>query len=146
MRIEVLDERCKPYLGSSGAAGIDLRARCLGNVAPASLLPGTKYIFGLGIKANIPVGWVGLVVPRSGQGFNYEVTLANTVGVIDFDFEGELKAAIVVRGPTPMPFKEFDRICQLVVVPHYDYNGITYGNILTGSERGSNGFGSSGVE
>ena len=96
MRIEVLDERCKPYLGSSGAAGIDLRARCLGNVAPASLLPGTKYIFGLGIKTNIPAGWVGLVTPRSGQGFNYEVTLANTVGVIDSVYEGVWRLAIVV--------------------------------------------------
>ena len=146
MRIEVLDERCKPYLGSSMAAGLDLRARCLGNVVPASLLPGTKYTFGLGIKANIPVGWVGLVIPRSGQGFNYEVTLANTVGVIDSDFEGEWKVAVVVRGTTPMPFKEFDRICQLVVVPHYDYEGIIYDKILTGSERGSNGLGSSGAE
>ena len=146
MLIEVLDERCKPYLGSTRAAGIDLRARCLGDVAPASLLPGTKYIFGLGIKTNIPVGWVGLVTPRSGQGFNYEVTLANTMGVIDSDYEGEWKAAVVVRGPTPMPFKEFDRICQLVVVPHYDYEGIVYDKILTGSERGSSGLGSSGVE
>ena len=146
MRIEVLDERCKPYLGSSGAAGIDLRARCLGNVAPASLLPGTKYTFGLGIKANIPVGWVGLVIPRSGQGFNYEVTLANTVGVIDSDFEGEWKAAIVVRGPTPMPFKEFDRICQLVVVPHYDYSGILWEPIVIKSERGANGLGHSGTK
>ena len=146
MRIEVLDPRCQPYKGSSGAAGIDLRARCLGNVAPASLLPGTKYTFGLGIKTNIPKGWVGLVAPRSGQGFNYEVTLANTVGVIDSDFEGEWKAAIVVRGSAPMPFKEFDRICQLVVVPHYDYEEIVYDKILIGSERGSSGLGSSGVE
>ena len=146
MRIEVLDPRCQPYKGSGGAAGIDLRARCLGNVAPASLLPGTKYTFGLGIKTNIPVGWVGLVTPRSGQGFNYEVALANTIGVIDSDFEGEWKAAVVVRGPTPMPFKEFDRICQLVVVPHYDYEEIVYDKILTGSERGSNGLGSSGTK
>ena len=146
MRIEVLDERCKPYLGSSGAAGIDLRARCLGNVAPASLLPGTKYIFGLGIKTNIPAGWVGLVTPRSGQGFNYEVTLANTVGVIDSDFEGEWKAAIVVRGPTPMPFKEFDRVCQMVVVPHYDYSLVEYGLIDRKSERGEEGLGHSGTQ
>jgi len=146
VQIEVLDERCKPYLGSARAAGIDLRARCLAGDAPETLLPGVKYIFGLGIKTNIPVGWVGLVTPRSGQGFNYEVTLANTIGVIDSDFEGEWKAAIVVRGKEAMPFKEFDRICQLVVVPHYDYSGIIYDKILTGSERGSNGLGSSGVE
>ena len=145
MIIEVLDPRCQPYKGSEGAAGIDLRARCLGNVPPASLLPGTKYIFGLGIKTNIPKGWVGLVTPRSGQGFNYEVTLANTVGVIDSDYEGEWMVAIVVRGPTPMPFKEFDRVCQLVVVPHYDYTKIVWGNIVKKSERGEGGFGHSGT-
>jgi len=146
VRIEVLDPRCQPYKGSEGAAGIDLRATCNGKVPPAYLMPGTKYIFGLGIKTNIPKGWVGLVAPRRGQGFNYEVTLANTIGVIDSDFEGEWKAAVVVRGTNPMPFNEFDRICQLVVVPHYDYEGIIYDKILTGSERGSSGLGSSGVE
>ena len=146
MRIEVLDERCTPYLGSKGAGGIDLRARCLTNDVPEFLRPGIKYTFGLGIKTNIPVGWVGLVAPRSGQGFKYEATLANTVGIIDSDYEGEWKAAIVVRGSEPMPFKEFDRICQLIVIPHYDYNKIEWDNILIGSERGEGGFGHSGVE
>ena len=146
MRIEVLDERCTPYLGSKGAGGIDLRARCLTNDVPEFLRPDIKYTFGLGIKTNIPVGWVGLVAPRSGQGFKYEATLANTVGVIDSDFEGEWKVAIVVRGAWQMPFKEFDRICQLIVVPHYDYSKIEWGNILTGSERGEGGFGHSGTK
>ena len=45
-----------------------------------------------------------------------------------------------------MPFNEFDRICQLVVVPHYGYEEIVYDKILTGSDRGSSGLGSSGVE
>lgn len=146
MRIEVLDERCTPHLGSTGAAGIDLRARCLGNVAPAYLSPGTKYTFGLGIKTNIPKGWVGLVLPRSGLGFKYEVTLANTAGVIDSDYEGEWMLAVIVRGPDPMPFTEFDRICQLVVVPHYDYSNIEWDSILTGSDRGTSGFGHSGTK
>ena len=108
-------------------------------------MPGTKYIFGLGIKTNIPKGWVGLVMPRSGQGFNYEVTLANTVGVIDSDYEGEWRIALVVRGDTPMPFREFDRICQMVVVPHYDYSKIDFGPIFISSERGDGGFGHSGT-
>ena len=145
MRIEVLDPRCQPYKGSDGAAGLDLRATCNGNVPPAYLMPGTKYIFGLGIRTNIPKGWVGFVMPRSGQGFNYEVTLANTVGVIDSDYEGEWRIAIVVRGDVPMPFKEFDRICQMVVVPHYNYSNIEFGPIFTSSERGDGGFGHSGT-
>jgi dUTPase len=45
-----------------------------------------------------------------------------------------------------MPFKEFDRICQMVVVPHYDYTKVNYRDILTGSERGEGGLGHSGVE
>lgn len=145
MIIEVLDPRCQPTQGSEGAAGIDLRATCNGKVPPAYLMPNTKYIFGLGIKTNIPKGWVGFVTPRSGQGFNYEVTLANTIGVIDSDYEGEWKVALVVRGDKPMPFQEFDRVCQLVVVPHYDYKGIVWDNIVTGSERATSGLGSSGV-
>ena len=108
MRIEVLDERCKPYLGSSGAAGIDLRARCLGNVPPAHLIPGTKYIFGLGIKTNIPKGWVGLVMPRSGLGFKYEVMLANTTGVIDSDYRGEIMVKLVNRGKQDIKVIAYD--------------------------------------
>lgn len=99
----------------------------------------------MGIKTNIPEGWVALVAPRSGLGFNYEVTLANTVGVIDSDYEGEWRIALVVRGYEPMPFTEFDRICQMIVVPHYDYSKVVYRPIDKKSDRGTNGFGSSGT-
>ena len=146
MKIEVIIPECTPYRGSEKAAGLDLRAHSLTGVPPAYLMPGTKYIFGLGIRTNIPEGWVALVAPRSGLGFNYEVQLANTLGVIDSDFEGEWLLAIVVRGDKPMPYKEFDRICQMIVVPHYDYNKVEYTAIDRKSERGEDGLGHSGTQ
>ena len=146
MKIEVIYPECIPYKGSTQAAGMDLRARSLTGVPPAYLMPGTKYIFGLGIRMNVPEGWVALITPRSGLGFNYEVQLANSIGVIDSDFEGELMLALVVRGDKPMPFKEFDRVCQMVVVPHYDYNLVEYTTIDRKSERGEAGLGHSGTQ
>lgn len=145
MIIEVLNPSCQPVVGSAGAAGIDLRGWYEG-VPPAYLLPGTKYVMGTGVKMNIPKGWVGLVMPRSGLGFKYEVMLANSVGVIDSDYEGEIKVALVVRGIEPMPFTNFDRVCQMVVVPHYDYSNITFGTIVKESERGEGGLGHSGIK
>lgn len=146
MKIEVIYPECTPYKGSTQAAGMDLRARSLTGVPPAYLMPGTKYIFGIGIRMNVPEGWVALITPRSGLGFNYEVQLANSIGVIDSDFEGELMLALVVRGDKPMPFKEFDRVCQMVVVPHYDYNLVEYTTIDRKSERGEAGLGHSGTQ
>ena len=145
MIIEVLNPNCQPVVGSAGAAGIDLRGMYEG-VPPAYFIPGTKYTMGTGVKVNIPKGWVGLVMPRSGLGFKYEVTLANSVGVIDSDYEGEIQVALVVRGPKSMPFTNFDRVCQMVIVPHYDYSNIEFGSIIKESERGDGGFGHSGIQ
>lgn len=143
--IEVLDKKCTPMRGSEKSAGLDLRAKSLDGITPEFLQPGIRYVFRLGIRTNIPDGWVAFVTPRSGLGFNYEVTLANTIGVIDADFEGEWMLAVVVRGPRPMPFQEYDRICQMVVVPHFDYSQVTYQPIVRLSERGEDGLGHSGV-
>ncbi|WBF79370.1 hypothetical protein IACHDJAJ_00164 [Aeromonas phage vB_AdhS_TS3] len=148
----VSHEKLEPHIGSALAAGMDLR--CNLNVRKDSpwviLRPNESITFGTGVRVAIPEGWVGLVMPRSGLGFKYEVMLANSVGVIDADYRGEIMVKLVNRGKEDMTIQPFDRVVQMVVVPHWymkhiqklskeDFDKLT-------TVRGDNGFGSSGTQ
>lgn len=144
MQIEVLDERCKPYVGSVGAAGLDLRANWENGEDSLVLEPGSKTLVNTGIRCAIPAGWVGLVTPRSGMGSKFEITLANTVGVIDSDYRGEIRAYVTNKGKEAFTLEKYMRFCQMVVVPHLNPNNIFYTDKLPESVRSDSGFGSSG--
>lgn len=144
MQIELLDERCKPYVGSVGAAGLDLRATWEGINVFQILEPGSKTLINTGIRCAIPEGWVGLVVPRSGLGSKFEITLANTMGVIDSDYRGEIMAYVTNKGKEAFTLEKYMRFCQMVVVPHWNPHSVFITNELPESRRNSSGFGSSG--
>ncbi len=149
VQIELLDERAEPYVGSAEAAGMDLRY-CVdtGHRHFTLLKAGDSVEFGTGVKVKVPVGWVGKVYPRSGLGFEYEVTLANTVGVIDSDYRGEIKVKIRNRGTKDMIIEDFERIVQMVIVPHYPlYKNLEFvDSIVNDTARGESGFGGSGKQ
>lgn len=145
--IVLLNENAMPHVGSEEAAGMDLRM-CIKTAAGYTMLaPNQVLEFGTGIKIKIPVGWCGLVLPRSGLGFKYEVRLANTVGCIDSDYLGEIRVKIRNCGDIAMDIEDFERICQMVIVPHYKVKNNF--NIVDSleyyeTERGEDGFGHSG--
>ena len=89
-------------------------------------------------------------MPRSGLGFKYEVMLANSVGVIDADYRGEIMVKLVNRGPIDMEIIDFDRVVQMVVVPHWYMKHIQKVSAeefdTLSTERGDKGFGSSGTK
>lgn len=142
----------EPAFGSEGAAGMDLR--CNLNLRKGQsyviLSPNKSIVFGTGVRVAIPEGWVGLVMPRSGLGFKYEVMLANSVGVIDADYRGEIMVKLVNRGPIDMEIIDFDRVVQMVVVPHWYMKHIQKVSAeefdTLSTERGDKGFGSSGTK
>lgn len=143
----------KPYKGSEEAAGIDLRCDLgLNKGIPYKILkPNESIVFGTGIRCAIPKGWVGLVLPRSGLGFKYSVVLANTAGVIDSDYRGEIKVKLVNKGDIDMPIENYDRVVQMVLVPHWDYSHSQEVSAeefkeLENTERGVSGFGDSGIK
>ena len=141
-----------PVVGSAGAAGMDLR--CNLNLRPDQecllVRPNESTVFGTGVRVAIPGGWVGLVLPRSGMGFKYEVMLANTCGVIDSDYRGEIKIKLVNRGRKDLYLDNYDRVVQMVVVPHWEMEHIQqlsdkeFDELTT--ERGAQGFGSTGIK
>lgn len=145
--IEVITPGCEPEFAYEHAAGLDLKASMKTTLGYQMLKPGESIKVGLGVKMRIPVGWVGLLLPRSGLGTEYKVRLDNTVGVIDADFRNEVMAFITNCGTKDMTIGDYDKIAQLVVVPHWHWaGGINYVTGISKDEtkRGGKGFGSSG--
>ena len=92
MRIKLSHPDCKPHVGSSEAAGMDLRAY-FGDRASdllRAIPPGESLMIDTGVAVEIPEGWVGIVVPRSSLG-KRRLMIANTTGVIDSDYRGTIK-------------------------------------------------------
>lgn len=125
-----------PAYSSDGAAGADLVAS-EGVVLP----PGGRAAVPTGVHLQLPPGHVGLVWPRSGLAVKHGIdTLA---GVIDSDYRGEVRVVLVNHGGTEFEVKPGDRVAQLLVQP-VERVVFTRVESLAGSERGENGFGSTG--
>ena len=123
-----------PTYATEGAAAFDLYAcdGCGGD------------IFDTGVAFEIPSGYVMRVYSRSGHGFKYNVTLANSVGVIDSDYRGSVKIKLVQVGePDPLPIKYGDRIAQAIIepIPRVEFE---WAYDLSDTDRGDGGFGSTG--
>lgn len=125
----------------NGDAGYDLRA-----YGDYILNPYRPTVINTGITLEIPAGYVGLVLPRSGLRFKYGVTVFGT-GVIDSAFRGELKALLTVSPTTPdalgYKISNGDKISQLVIVPYFS-EGVEEVSELSLTIRGTDGFGSTG--
>lgn len=104
---------------------------------------GDKVIVPLGFSTEIPEGYVGLLVPRSGTGFKHGLEVNNTVGIIDSDFRGEWMAAIRTKSGEPFSWEEGDRILQFVIVPFAALE-LEVVESLADSDRGKGGMGSTG--
>lgn len=97
-----------------------------------------------GIAVAIPERWVGLLLGRSGLRFKFNVN-GFGVGVIDENYRGEIKLLVENRGNVPLVVNTGDRICQMIIVPYYDEEAEEVKE-LSDSNRGLNGFGSTGVK
>ncbi len=124
--------------GSDAAAGIDLTARTFDD---------EKFMFGTGVRVEIPDGCYGLVVPRSSTGAKQGFKLRNTVGIIDADYRGEIFLA-VEPGALKQDAKAFlgQRVAQLIIQPYYRADLKRVGpEEFTITTRGAGGFGSTGA-
>ena len=130
----------RPTYGSPGAACFDMYA-VLDD--PIAVEPGSSRVLNTGLAFEIPEGWCMKVYSRSGHGFNYDVSLSNSVGVIDSDYRGEVK--VKLRNDSDMPFvvTTGDRIAQAEIVPAWQHDFAVVVD-LSETERGEGGFGSTG--
>lgn len=100
------------------------------------------WIYGTGIATEIPEGYVGLVFPRSSIR-KYGLALANSIGVIDSGYRGEIMCSFKPTGSCPT-YNVGDKIAQMIIMPYPETNYIE-ATELSDSERGENGHGSTGV-
>ena len=143
--LKVLDERIRPYLptyATAGSAGMDLRA-CIDG--PLTLEPGHSELIPTGVAIHIAdPGLAAVILPRSGLGHKHGIVLGNLVGLIDSDYQGPLMVSCWNRGSTAFELKPMERLAQLVLVPVVRGTFEVVPDFQV-SERGTGGFGSSGV-
>ena len=97
-----------------------------------------------GVAIAIPEGHAGLVLPRSGLASGQGLTLANSPGLIDAGYRGEVTCAVVnLDRERPVQIARGDRIAQLLIVPVAWVEPV-WAEELPPSERGGGGFGSTG--
>ncbi len=128
-----------PAYAHPGDAGLDLYARN-DAVIPAG---GGRLLMPTGISIALPIGWCGLVMPRSGLALKHGISVVNTPGLIDSAYRGEIKVIVINTDPgTDYAISRGDRIAQLVVqqVDEVAWNVV---DELDGDNRGG-GFGHTG--
>ena len=142
--VDVLIKRLDPGLpppsyARPGDAGADLVT-----AEAVELGPGERAVVPTGLAIALPEGYAGFVHPRSGLGAKFGVTVVNAPGTIDAGYRGEIKVTLLNTDlKEPVRFARGDRIAQLVVqrVEHATFREV---DALPESERGANGFGSTG--
>ncbi len=131
----------EPVYSSALASGADIKANIYKDIL---IKPGETALIPTGINLQIPEGYEGQIRPRSGLAAKYAVTVLNTPGTIDSDYRGEIKIILINHGKTAYTVHDNDRIAQLVFTSVIQAEFIQTKE-LTASDRGRNGFGSTGI-
>lgn len=129
-----------PTRATPGSAALDFYA-----VESVTLYVGQRALVDTGIAAAIPDGYVGMLHSRSGHGVKHGVGLANGVGVIDSDYRGPIKAALVNHGQVPYHVNAGERVAQLVIQA-VETPTVNLVDELPETARGTGGFGSTGTK
>ncbi|MEC9374702.1 MAG: dUTP diphosphatase [Planctomycetota bacterium] len=136
-------EALLPRRHSAHAAGLDLAA-CLPAGASVTLAPGDIALIPCGFAMAIPIGFEAQVRPRSGLASRHGVSMPNTPGTIDSDYRGEVKVPLINLGREPFTVEHAMRIAQMVIA-RVALPEVAEVDSLDDTERGSGGFGSTGV-
>ena len=130
-----------PAYATPGSAGLDLRA-CLDEAA--ILQPGDTLLVPTGLAVHLSnPDYAAMLLPRSGLGHKQGIVLGNLVGLIDSDYQGELKVSLWNRGQEAFTVEPMARIAQMVIVPVVQASFKVVEEFAQ-SERGEGGFGSTG--
>lgn len=121
-------------------AGCDLKANITESL---TIAPWKSAWVGTGVCLAMPQGMFALQAPRSGIACNHGLTLANSPGIIDPGFRGEVKCKLVNLSDEPYTVHPFERIAQLVFIPIFN---VAFEEVdeLPESARGDSGYGASG--
>lgn len=141
VQIKLFNPEYSPKYSTDGSAGMDLMACIPHSIAiPA----GETLLIPTGISIFIENKDVcAIILPRSGLGHKHGIVLGNLVGLIDSDYQGELKVSCWNRSDKSFLINPGDRIAQLVFIPVLTANFLQVDD-FSRTLRGVNGFGSTG--
>lgn len=146
IQLKILDPRIGdtiplPTYATPGAAGIDLRV-CID--APIQVAAQETILLPTGVAIFIAdPNLAAVILPRSGLGHKHGIVLGNLVGLIDSDYQGELKISCWNRTQEHFTIQPGERIAQLVFIPVIKA-AFSVVDSFTETSRGQGGFGSSG--
>jgi dUTP pyrophosphatase len=143
MNVQIINKskHATPIYETDGAAGMDLRA----NISESILLkPLERTIVKTGLFIALPAGFEAQVRPRSGLAAKKGITVLNSPGTVDADYRGEIGVILVNLSNEVFEINNGERVAQLVIAKH---ERVTWKEVevLNETERGSGGFGSTGV-
>lgn len=149
LNYKILDPRvgdsiALPAYATDGSAAMDLRA--VFDTEQLTLAAGECRLIGTGLAFHLgDPNYCALVLPRSGLGYKHGIVLGNLVGLIDSDYQGELKIPCWNRSSTPYTITLGERIAQILITPVVRPTLQRVDDFSNHSDRGIGGFGHTGV-
>ena len=143
VKVKIIDSHLKeiPKYATSGSAGLDLRASIDRSIV---LKPNSTELIKTGLSIFIEdENYAAMILPRSGLGHRDGIVLGNLVGLIDSDYQGDLMISCWNRSDSDFEIKPYDRLAQLIFV-NISRPQLDIVEDFKKTERGSQGFGSSG--
>ncbi len=144
VKIEVINKGRQPLpaYATAQSAGMDLRANIPESI---TLQPLERRLIPTGLHIALPEGYEAQVRPRSGLALKHGITVLNSPGTIDSDYRGELMVLLINLSQAPFTVNDGERIAQLVIARH-EQAVLTAVEVLDETERGTGGYGHTGVE
>lgn len=143
LKVSISSSKFSPEKAHDDDAGYDIRS-----LDSKYLYPGQEFnpvLFRTGFKISVPVGYAALILPRSGLACKHGVTVANSPGLIDPGYTGEVLVGLINHGSKVHVVNEGDKIAQMIFVKT---ENVTFDHIsddeLEITARSEGGFGSSG--
>ena len=144
MKINIINksQHALPSYETIASAGMDLRA----NISePIVLEPLQRALIPTGLFMELPIGYEAQVRPRSGLALKKGITCLNSPGTVDADYRGEIGVILANLSTETFVVENGERIAQMVIAKHERAEWIEV-EILSETERGAGGFGSTGVK
>lgn len=131
-----------PAYATSQSAGMDLRANL---EAPIVLKPMERKLVSTGLFIALPEGFEAQIRPRSGLALKHGITVLNSPGTIDADYRGEVMVLLVNFSQEEFVIRDGERIAQMVIARHEQGHFVEV-EVLDETERGTGGYGHTGVK
>lgn len=144
MKVEIVNKSKHelPKYATTGSAGMDIRANI---EQPIVLKPLERCLVPTGLHIALPEGYEAQIRPRSGLALKKGLTVLNSPGTIDVDFRGEIGVILINLSSEDFTINDGERIAQMVIA-RYEQAEWRPVETLDETERGTGGFGHSGVK